>query len=54
MRLRKLPNKMKDTVCRKCGKNLNDVSYAQMMRHIEEHRLQDEKNKSQTTMKGFF
>lgn len=28
---------MKDTKCLKCGKDLNNVSYADMMAHIQKH-----------------
>lgn len=40
-------NYLKNTVCLKCGQDLNNYTYDAMMFHIEKHHLIEEQNKQQ-------
>ena len=51
-----MPNKMKNTYCLKCGKDLNNVSYDKMIEHIQDHereKMIKEQNQQQKGIGDF-
>jgi len=46
-------NLMKNTRCLKCGKDLNNVTYAEMMEHIAIHQREEESNNKQKGLGDF-
>jgi len=52
-----MPNQMKHTECRICRKNLEDITYDQMIAHINKHAAEKEnaenEARSQTGLDDF-
>jgi len=47
------PNRMKDTRCKICNKDLNNYSFEQMMKHKQYHIQEEEIAKDQTQLSDF-
>lgn len=48
-----MSNRMKNTICIKCGKDLNNTSYAGIMVHIAKHKTETIDTKNQTGLDEF-